>query len=108
MYYVEDLEKSAEFYKKLGLIKAWEDKKRKMIGFEMKDTKTEIVIHSDPDLPSFDYSFLVDDVLQFCDDFVAMGFQVKSDPFKVRCGWYAILLDPDGNELNIIDLSAMD
>jgi len=33
------------------------------------------------------------------------GYTVTRKPFDVRCGKFAVLADPDGNELPIIDLT---
>lgn len=38
-------------------------------------------------------------------DYRDKGHAVVKEPFEVRCGKYAILADPDGNELPIIDLT---
>ena len=52
-----------------------------------------------------DFSFLVDDVEKFCNDYQKKGHTVIKEPFEVRCGKYAVLADPDGNEIPIIDLT---
>jgi len=107
MYRVSDLQKAAVFYTRvLGMKQVWEDKERKMIGFTFPESDTEIVIHANPDLPKFDYSYLVKDVVAACREFEAAGYRVKLQPVAVRPGKYAVLLDPDGNEIPIIDLTA--
>ncbi len=107
MYRVTDLQKSAGFYTKvLGLKQVWEDKERNMIGFIFPKSDAEIVIHANPDLPSFDYCYLVNDVTDACREFEAAGYTVKLQPVSARPGKYAILQDPDGNEIPIIDLTA--
>lgn len=106
MFYVSSLEKSAEFYScVLGLRQVWADEEQGMIGFSFKRSDSEIVIHSDPDLPNPSFSFLVRNAEKFCDEFQKKGYRVVKEPFEVRCGKYAVLADPDGNELPIIDLT---
>lgn len=106
MYYVADLEKSASFYEQvLGLTKRWTDTERGMIGFSFKDSDSEIVIHTDPSIPKYDFSFLVTNVITFCKEYKEDGYKVLKEPFDVRCGKYAILLDPDENVIPIIDLT---
>ena len=106
MFYVKDLVKAENYYSKvLGLNKVWEDKDRKMIGLQLAESDTEIVIHQDESLPKFDYSFLVENVVEFCRSYQEQGHKVKQAPMKVRSGMYAIIEDEDGNNLPIIDLT---
>ena len=106
MYRVSDLAKGEEFYTQmLGLRKTWEDKERHMMGFTFAERNAEIVIHANPSLPTFDYSFLVDDVEGFCMAYRTKGYRVAVEPIDVRCGKYAVVSDPDGNAIPIIYLS---
>jgi len=77
MYRVSDLAKGEEFYTQmLGLRKTWEDQERHMMGFTFAESDAEIVIHANPTLPKFDYSFLVDDVEGFCTEYRTKGYRV--------------------------------
>lgn len=106
MFYVSDLEKAAKFYEDiLGLKRVWTDKKQKMIGLIFPESDSEIVIHEDASMPSPFISFLVGDVQKFCNEYQKKGGTMVQRPFDVRCGKLAILTDPDGNELPIIDLT---
>lgn len=106
MFRVRDLEKSTRFYEEvLGLKKAWEDKNNHMVGFIFPESDSEIVIHTDPSLPNFDYSFLVKNVVGFCQEFESQGYKVAEKPITVRTGMFAVLSDPDGNRIPIIDLT---
>ncbi len=106
MFFVTDLEKAAEFYADvLGLRRVWTDEKRGMIGFVFQESNSEIVIHNDSSLPNPSFSFLVRNVKAFRDEYRAKGGTVVREPFDVRCGKYAVIADPDGNELPIIDLT---
>jgi catechol 2,3-dioxygenase-like lactoylglutathione lyase family enzyme len=105
MYRVTDLEAAARFYASLGLREKWRDGDRQMIGFVFPHSDSELVIHTDPTIPEYDYSFLVDDVERFCGEFAERGLRVQMEPIDVRPGKYAVLLDPDGNRIPIIDLT---
>jgi len=106
MFYVSDLERAAEFYENiLGLKRAWTDREQGMIGFVFKKSDSEIVIHNDPTLPNPSFSFLVESVEEFCSRHQKKGHKIVTEPFEVRCGKYAVIADPDGNELPIIDLT---
>ena len=106
MFFVADLEKGAEFYMNvLGLRRVWIDKNRGMIGFVFPEGDSEIVIHNNSSLPNPSFSFLVKNVQTFCDEYREKGYTVVREPFEVRCGKFAVIADPDGNELPIIDLT---
>jgi len=106
MFFVSYLEKAAEFYENiLGLKRVWTDKKHGMIGFVFPEGNSEIVLHNDSSLPNPSFCFLVKNVQTFCDRFKKNGYTVVKEPFEVRCGKHAVLADPDGNELPIIDLT---
>ena len=109
MFPVSNLEESAKFYQNiLGLRQVWTDEEQSMIGFSFQQSDSEIVIHSDPNLPNPFFSFLVRNVEEFCDEYKRKGFRIVKEPFEVRCGKFAVLADPDGNELPIIDLTKLD
>lgn len=106
MYYVSDPVKALAFYQNvLGLKEVWEDKDAKMIGFTLEKSDAEVVIHWDSNLPEFDYSYLVENVEEFVKDFKSKGGTLDFGPIEVRPGKCAILLDPDGNKIPIIDLT---
>ena len=108
MYKVADLASAQDFYiSHFGVTKVWEDSEQRMVGLKLRDSDGEIVLHSNPDLPSFDYSFLVDDVKRLCADFSTAGGNVETQPICVRTGWYAVLGDEDGNTIPIVDLSRL-
>jgi catechol 2,3-dioxygenase-like lactoylglutathione lyase family enzyme len=106
MFFVADLEKAARFYEEtLGLKGAWTDREREMVGFTFAQSNSEIVIHRDPTIPNPDFSFLVEDVEAFCDAYRSSGHAILVEPFDVRCGKFAVLADPDGNRISIVDLT---
>lgn len=106
MFRVNDLDASAKFYSEvLGLKQVWRDDKYKMVGFVFPQSDSEIVIHTLPDIPNPDFSFLVDNIEEFVKEFKAKGYKVCKEPFEVRTGKFAVLADPDENIINIIDLT---
>lgn len=52
-----------------------------------------------------DFSFLVENAEDFCRTYEANGGKIVKSPFDARCGKFAILSDPDGNKIPIIDLT---
>lgn len=106
MFRVKNLDESSRFYSEaLGLKQAWRDDEHHMIGFVFPESDAEIVIHTLEDIPNPDFSFLVDDVEALVKEFRSQGYAVLREPFEVRPGKFAVLADPDGNAINIIDLS---
>ena len=106
MYRVKDLEKAKEFYQDvLGLKKVWEDKDARMVGFMFDQSDSEVVIHANQEIPKFDYSYLVENVVEFCEGYKKRGYKPLLEPIDVRSGKYAVLQDDDGNEIPIIDLT---
>ena len=106
MYKVKDMAISEAFYTEvMGLTKVWEDTELGMMGFLLRDSDSEIVLHTRDDLPPFSYNYLVDHVQQFCDEHRRKDYKIAFGPIKVRSGSYAVLVDPDGNRIPIIDLT---
>ena len=106
MYFVQDLDKAEKFYtEELGLKRVWRDDEYHMIGFVFPESDSEIVIHRDESLRNPDFSFLVDNVEDYCNSFKAKGYKILFGPIEVRPGKYAVLSDPDGNGIPIIDLT---
>ena len=106
MLRVKDITKSASFYEKtLGMKRVWKDAERGMAGFTFSDSDSEIVIHDNNDIPSPSFSFLVNDVTKFCKDYAKTGNRILVQPMEVRTGKYAVLSDPNGNAIPIIDLT---
>jgi len=106
---VTDLDASARFYEEaMGLRRAWTDAENQMVGFLFPGNDSELVIYTCPELPGPPYSFSVEDVAEFCRKYGEQGYAVLTEPFEVRCGMYAVLADPDGNRINIIDLKKFD
>jgi predicted enzyme related to lactoylglutathione lyase len=106
MYFVDNLDKSEKFYSEVfGLKKVWRDDEYKMIGFVFEGSDSEIVIHNDQEMPNPDFSFLVENVDEYCKAFKEKGYKVLFGPTDVRPGRYAVFSDLDGNKIPIIDLT---
>ena len=106
LLYVEDLEASIKFYERaLGLHRGWIDEENRMIGFVFPGNDTELVIHTDPGVPTPSFSIQVEDVETYCKNLAEKGYKVLKEPFDVRCSMYASLTDPSGNIIDIIDLT---
>jgi hypothetical protein len=64
-----------------------------MIGFTFPESDSELVIHTNPSIPDYDFSFLVKDVEKVLKEHLDKGYKVEMDPIEVRPGKYAILLE---------------
>ena len=103
---VSDLEKTADFYVNvLGLRRGWTDTENQMIGLLFPGNDTELVLHKNESLPDPNVSYQVDDVLEFIEQYKSKGFKVLVEPFDIRCGKCAILEDPEGHSIEIMDIT---
>ena len=103
---VNDLEKTAKYYTEvMGLKRGWTDKKNQMIGLIFPGNDTELVLHRDGNLPDPNVSYQVDDVIEFIAYYKQQGYKVLVEPFDIRCGRCAILQDPEGHSVEIMDIT---
>jgi predicted enzyme related to lactoylglutathione lyase len=101
---VPDLPSAAEFYARtFGLRPLWSDETS--AGMAMPETDAEIVLHT-MDLPD-DRSvhYLVDDVAGAVAAAQRAGCAVRVAPFEIAVGRCAVLADPFGNTVCLLDLS---
>ena len=106
MHRVTDLDTATKFYTEvMGLRVGWTDEEHGMVGLLLPENNSELVIHTDPTLQNPSYSFSVKNVEEFCRTYKEKGYKIVVDPFDVRCGKYAVLEDPDGNTMEIVDLT---
>lgn len=109
LYYVEDIHTAAKFYEDtMGLNRGWTDDENQMIGFLFPGNDTELVLHTNKGLPSPNISYQVENVENFVADYKKKGYKVLLEPFDIRCGKCAILQDPYGNGIEIMDLTKFD
>lgn len=103
---VEDIYKAAEFYEEvMGLKRGWTDDENQLVGLLFPGNDTELVLHSNKNLPNPNVSYQVENVDEFVTEFKTKGHKVIVEPFEIRCGKCAILGDPDGNTIEIMDLT---
>ena len=109
MYYVPDLKEAAQFYEEvLGLNRVWTDNEEQMIGLVFPESDSEIVLHTNTTFPNPDINFQVENVKEFCNYIHDEGYEIELEPIDVRCGKFAIIKDPYGNRIPIIDLTKFD
>jgi lactoylglutathione lyase len=105
MVRVADLEAVAAFYERVfGLKRKWSDEGQVGLGFA--ETDAELVLHTDPQIPpSGGVHYLVDDVDAAVRSFGEEGCAVVVEPFDIAVGRCAVIRDPFGAVLAILDLS---
>lgn len=104
---VEDPEKARDFcVRVLGMRQAWSDEAEGSIGLRFPDSDAEIVRHRIASIPSkVDVTYLVDDVPLAVLTLEREGCTVVTAPFEVAVGRCAVVVDPFGTSLSLIDLT---
>ena len=105
MLKVPELEKAAAYYEAVfGLKRLWQDDHS--VGMGMPETDAEIVVRDHADLPKdLNVHYLVDDVVKAVEHFAAQGCNIRVPPFDIAIGKCAVLEDPFGNTLVILDMT---
>ena len=104
MVRVPDLDTGARFYEQAcGLRRVWSD--ASSVGLGMSDTDAEIVVHTMDLPPGSGVHYLVDDVVAAVAELVGCGCRLIEAPFEIPVGMCAVLADPFGNALCVLDLS---
>jgi len=124
MFRVKNLENASRLYEEeMGLKKVWEDKKEGMIGFIFPESDSEIkkspdatlgcsgmlicnsisdiVIHTNKNIPNPDFNFIVENIDEFIKNFKGKVIM----RMNIRSGKLAVLEDLDGNKIPIVDLT---
>ncbi len=78
----------------------------RLVSLKFPDSDTELVLHSDQDLPAEATYYRVDDVQDFYKRREELKLTFVSPPSRVSRGWRATVKDPFGNVLLILDRSA--
>ena len=101
---VPDLASATEFYTRVfGLRPLWRDETS--VGMAMAETDAEIVLHT-LDLPGErSVHYLVDDVPGAVATAERAGCVVREAPFEIAIGMCAVLADPFGNTVCLLDMS---
>jgi predicted enzyme related to lactoylglutathione lyase len=103
MIRVEDVDAFAEYYAKVfGLRPKWSGEGA--VGLVFPESDAEIVLHRDPNIPSsVEVHYLVDDVVVSVAQHAAQGCQILVAPFDITIGKCALIRDPFGMRLCILD-----
>lgn len=104
MIRVDDVEAAAAYYTRVfGLRPQWNGDAS--IGLLFPESDAEIVLHSNPDMPSsVEVYYLVDNVVTAVAYFVEQGCTVLITPFDITIGKCAVISDPFGTRLCILDM----
>ena len=105
MIRVDDIEAAASYYAEVfGLHPQWSGDDS--IGLVFPETDAEIVLHRDPNIPSsVEVHYLVDDVVAAVVNYAAKGCRVLVEPFDITIGKCAVIEDPFGTRLCILDMT---
>jgi lactoylglutathione lyase len=105
MIRVDDVEAAATYYAKVfGLYPQWSGDDS--VGLAFPETDAELVLYNDPHIPSsVEVHYLVDDVEAAVAHFAAQGCLVLVAPFDITIGKCAVISDPFGTRLCILDLT---
>lgn len=77
----------------------------RVANFRLADGSTELVLHTDPDLPAEAVYYLVDDVRDLYKRRAELRIHFTAPPAQVSRGYRATVKDPFGNVLLLLDRS---
>src|SRR5262245_29521544 len=105
MIFADDMETATKFYIEVfGLRRLWQDESAVGLGFP--ETDAEIVLHTNSDMPSrVEVHYLVDDVIHAVQTYEQKGCRILVAPFSIPIGQCAVIQDPFGTRLCILDMS---
>lgn len=107
LHRVGDIDEATRFYVDvLGLRLGWRDES--MAGLLFPGNDSELVLHTDDSLSNPNISFQVENVEVFIEEYRGMGYRVLVEPFDIRCGRCAVVSDPYGNGIEVMDLTKFD
>jgi predicted enzyme related to lactoylglutathione lyase len=99
---VSDIEGALSFYRdRLGHDLIW--RTPSAVGLRLENSEAELVLHTEGDPPEVDLK--VDSVVEAVKRFQDAGGELVSGPFEIRIGQAAIVRDPWGNRLVLLDLT---
>lgn len=105
MIRVDDVEVAAAYYAKVfGLHPQWSGDDA--IGLMFPESDAEVVLHNDQAIPStVEVYYLVDDVVAAVALLAAHGCHILVPPFDITIGKCAVIRDPFGTRLCILDMT---
>jgi len=98
---VDDLAAAIAFYQRLGHEVIW--RRAAAAGLRLPESDTELVVQTEE--PGLEVDLLVDDAAQAAEQFVAVGGTLVSGPREIEIGRCAVVADPWGNTLVLLDMS---
>jgi predicted enzyme related to lactoylglutathione lyase len=100
---VPDLDAGLRFYRdQLGHDLLWRDDAQGQAGLRLPDSDAELVLSTDQ---GYAPNWLVTSVSEAVQALVAAGGRVLHPPTPIPVGWLAVVADPFGNALVLLDLS---
>lgn len=100
--FVPDLDQALAFYRnQLGLSLIW--RSETALGLGLSESDVELVLQKER--KGVEIDFLVDSADQAAADFVKAGGVLLVAPFAIPIGRCAVVQDPWGNELVLLDMS---
>lgn len=104
---VNDVPEAINFYSDVfGLKPIWQDQQNEQAGLLFPDSDAEIILHCDPTISGqVVVQYLVDDVGAAIERYVEQGCKVLTEPFETRTGRGAVVQDPFGTRLYLVDMS---
>ena len=106
MVRVDDVASAEKFYAEVfGLKPRWRE--AGAVGMGMPETDAEIVLHGDAGIPhKVEVHYLVDDVVAAVKSYAEKGCRVLVPPFDVLIGKCAVIEDPFGTSICLLDLTS--
>ena len=106
MIRVDDVSAAEKFYADVfGLKPLWRE--AGAVGMGMPETDAEIVLHNNVDIPNkVEVHYLVDDVVAAVKSYGEKGCRVLVPAFDVLIGKCAVIQDPFGTAICLLDLSS--
>lgn len=110
MVKVDDPERARDFYVRvLGMRQVWSDEAEGSVGLRFPESDAEIVLHRIASIPAkVDVTYLVDDVPRAVQTLEHEGCTVVAAPFDVAIGKGAVVTDPFGTPLSLIDMTNLE
>jgi hypothetical protein len=99
---VPNLASAVTYYRDVIGLKLIRQEKH-LAAFHLADHSTELILHTDPDLPAEQTYYLVDDVRDLYKRREELQLKFVSAPQPVSRGYRATVKDPFGNVLSILD-----
>jgi predicted enzyme related to lactoylglutathione lyase len=106
MIRVDDVASAEKFYSEVfGLKPRWRE--GGAVGMRMPETDAEIVLHNSREIPhNVEVHYLVEDVVAAAKGYAEKGCRVLVPPFNILIGKCAVIQDPFGTMICLLDLTS--